>query len=365
MDGESPGGREAFILFGATGSLARNRIFPALSALKGKKKLDPNLKIVGYGRKNLNIKPFENFFYLKGDLKNAKVLSDFIESEDIRTAFCYIALPPGLYVDVVRFIKRVFGEKMPKVALEKPFGTSLENARILAKLVKEYGKENFHLVDHYLVKEPVVDPRKFASHFKNMEDIKSLEVFILEKGDVSKRGSLYDELGAIKDTGQNHLLNTAASLLSHESKDKFFEKLRYKKGSLLLGQYEEYLKTGGIKEDSKIETYFRADFDYDGICVILRSGKAIKENKNFVNIVHKDGRSACIEIRSISREGVTPHEYIIDDFVNDKSKFSLTLDEAISAWKITEEILKDRKRTILRIYPRNSSYKEIEGVVYQ
>ncbi len=364
MDSGSPRGNKAFILFGATGSLAKNRIFPALSSLKSKKVFGPNLKIVGYGRRDLNIKPFKKFFYLKGDLKDTKVLSNFIESENIQTAFCYIALPPGLYIDAVRFIKRVFGRKMPKIALEKPFGTSLENARILAKFVKKYGEKSFHLVDHYLVKEPVVDPHKFADHFKNIKDVKSLEVFILEKGDVSERGSLYDELGALKDTGQSHLLNTVASLLSRGSKIKFFEKLRYKKGSLLMGQYAGYLKTDGVKKDSKTETYFKAGFDYKGVYVTLRSGKAIKENKNFVNIVHKDGRSACIEIRSVSREGVTPHEYVIEDFVSGRSKFCLTPNEAISAWKITKEILKDRKRSGLRIYPKNSSYKEVERMTY-
>jgi len=89
-------------------------------------------------------------------LNDLSGISDFLKKEGIKKAFFYVSLPPTLYSEVINSISKMNEEIEKIVALEKPFGTSLENAQALAIQLKLIPNSRIYLVDHYLAKEPVL-----------------------------------------------------------------------------------------------------------------------------------------------------------------------------------------------------------------
>ena len=66
-----------FVLFGATGDLAKRKIFPALYNLYLEKKLPKPLSIIGLGRNEMSDKEFQNHV-----VQSVKTFSRRIESND-------------------------------------------------------------------------------------------------------------------------------------------------------------------------------------------------------------------------------------------------------------------------------------------
>lgn len=361
---------KALIIFGTTGSLAKRKVFPALASLEETGRLDKSLKVIGYGRKNFDQRPLDNFTYVRGELTDLGRLVKFIKKGKIKEILCFVALPPSLYIQTIDLIEKFFKGLSVKVALEKPFGNSLESALELAKTIKKYREKNFYLIDHYLAKQSVMNLSGLSGELTNPKKIVKVEASMFESGDVSDRGALYDELGAIKDTGQNHVLNMTAAFFKCKNKLSFLKDLKYKKGSLLRGQYRGYGETPGVKENSQTETYFRADFNYGDTIITLRSGKSLNETKSFLKIFYRDGRDLYVEVGpnqtiiplSIpwSKEREDAHKHVIRDFLEGNRNFSLTIPEALGAWRITDQVLTDKERSDLKIYSRGESFEDVE-----
>lgn len=363
--------KKALIIFGTTGSLVRKRIFPALNSLQRRGRLGEHLQVIGYGRKDFEQKPLENFSYVKGELTNLNKLVRFIKEQNIQKVFCLVALPPGLYYQTNELIQKSFGDLKLKTALEKPFGYSLKSAKALSESLMKYGEENFYLIDHYLTKQSVINFSKLPQDLTNTQNIMNLEVSMFESGDVSERGALYDELGAIKDTGQSHILNMAASFFGRGEKLSFLKNLKYKNNSLILGQYDGYRQTPGVKENSETETYFKASFTYKGVNLTLRSGKALDITRTFIKVFYKNLQNLYIEVgpRQVLipskfpwlKERKDAHEYVLEDFLKGDKKFSITINEALEAWRVVEQMWHDSGKPNLKIYSRGASFKDIEG----
>ncbi len=360
-----------FILFGATGSLAKIKIFPALVELHTKGILDPEIKIVCYGRRDFDNNTFRSYlrtigidkdtflqkvFYVKGDFNNDKIFASYIKNENPTKIFCYVSLLPSLYEQVVNFIYGSITNSQIRIALEKPFGTSFKSAEKLSGLVDKYGEPDFYLVDHYLAKEAVIN---FTKNI-DIDDIAQIEASIFEEEGIGNRGSFYDETGAIIDTLQSHLVNTLADLVNKKDKDDFFENLKYKSNSLVVGQYQDYIKAEEVNPNSKTETYFKADFDYKGIGIQFRSGKSLDRTKTFVSILDKNGTVTEVVIKPNSKEIYLPHEHIISDFLNDEKNFAITPKQALLAWSVLGIVLTEKENSVLKIYPQNSSPVDIE-----
>ncbi|HTK03662.1 MAG TPA: hypothetical protein VL401_02725 [Alphaproteobacteria bacterium] len=315
--------KSLFILFGATGSLAQEKILPALKKLHNE-----NIEIVLYARRDFEA----DFPYIKGELNDLTQVEKLVKEKNISKIYFYISLPPNLYPEVLNSIDKLDKNFEKFIALEKPFGNSLEEAKKLAEQIQKTNSK-FYLVDHYLAKEPVIEMEKV-----DVEKIEKIKIAILETADVSQRSTFYDEVGAIKDVGQNHMLNMLAKLIGN------LDKVYYKKGSLELGQYEGY---------SKIETYFKAHFGIENtdIDIEFESGKKLKEDLGFIKVEFKDGGEYIVKIkpteRPIQREA---YDYILEDFISGENKFSVSVQESLRDWEITEEILQDKSKTEIKIY---------------
>ena len=145
-----------FVIFGATGDLAKRKLYTALDKL--------NTKVIGIGRKNLNNKEFRKFVekgskvskkflnnlsYYKADFKD----KDFLRNLKVKNPVFYLAVSYEFMPIIVKQLKRF---KNAKVVFEKPFGHSLASSNKLDKSIKSvFADKNIYRIDHYLAKQTV------------------------------------------------------------------------------------------------------------------------------------------------------------------------------------------------------------------
>ncbi|MEN9647263.1 MAG: hypothetical protein RLY57_67 [Candidatus Parcubacteria bacterium] len=333
------------ILFGATGDLAKAKILPALQTLG----VEPLL----YGRK-----PSELTNYIQGELEE---ITEKIEEKAITHA--YVSLPPQYFEVVLRQLAQL--SSVPGIALEKPFGTSYADAEKLAGLIHELALDGkVYLVDHYLGKPALVELLELSSEARQqlyrVDLIDSVEIDAFETNTVVTRGAFYDGVGTIRDFVQNHIMAIASTLLmqqgcevsSTECRQQVLKHLSYKANSLILGQYQGFKETAGVAPDSRTETYVACEFLYNEILPIhIRVGKALHEARTEVRVKYKDGTKKVITIQS----SVNSYEAIINDFLNGGSRFSLSQQEALLCWTITEQLLSARSSITAITYPQGSN----------
>src|SRR3989344_1164574 len=307
------------VIFGATGDLARRKIFPALTVLLEKKILPADFKIVAFGRRPFDDEEFRRFVeeglsVLSGpneasraDLQRrlsyhqglftdalsykrlAQKLGDIDEFEFKKCSnkLFYLAVPPEHYEMIGNHLAQSGltipcsdGTGWTRVLLEKPFGRDYRSARKLDRLLgKLFREEQIFRIDHYLAKETVQNILTFRfenSIFEplwNDKHITSVEIDLLESGIVGSRGLLYDGLGTLRDVGQNHLLTMLSVIAAERPREFKGEALRSARSAVLRklqpvrikelprfvrrGQYDGYIKENGVAPNSQTETFFR------------------------------------------------------------------------------------------------------------
>ncbi len=335
----------SLIIFGATGDLVKSKVVPALNSL--------GANFLLYGRKDIQA---EN--YIKGELSEIKE-----KLNGLGITHAYIALPPIYYELVIKELSEVNG--LDHIAIEKPFGSSFSDAEKLVDLIHELKIENkIYLVDHYLGKSEMIKLLDMdTEERKKMFDsdiIDHVELDAIETNDVDSRGAFYDHVGTIKDYVESHVLAVIANLLmqqgcevsSTECRQKVLEKINFKLGSLKTAQYEGFRNVLGVDTNSNTETAVSLDFIYDNnFPITVNVGKALDRAEVSLNIYYKNGDKKEININS-SKEN--SYEEILNDFLNNHKKFSLSYDEATLCWKITEEILKEKVGKTPSIYKKGS-----------
>lgn len=238
----------SFVIFGATGDLARRKLIPALYALFREGSLDPNFTIIGFARrehddpsfrqlmaeallKHSRIEPSEesvaafmqHVSYHQGDLSDAaayaRLAARFREDGLPPNRLFYLSITPDLIEKVITLlagnglVTPPTSSPWTRVVVEKPFGHDLASAKDLNRtLLKVLDEQQIYRIDHYLGKETVQNILSFRfanTLFEpvfNRSSVDHIQITAAETvGMESGRGAFYDRTGALRDMVANHL----------------------------------------------------------------------------------------------------------------------------------------------------------------
>ncbi len=335
------------IIFGASGSLAKLKLFPSLYQLHLEKRTPKDFKIVGYARTAISQEAFreefkqavrakfrsntdekildavaKNVSYLAGqydshaDYSELKKHLEKIENGNKkRIRLAYLSTPPSVFEEVINGLGDVkLDTPLSKLRLivEKPFGYDLSSAKHLEEvLTKKFTPKQYFLLDHYLGKEAVFNllSLRYANPILTSlirgQYVQNIQINGLESYGTEGRSGYFDNVGSVRDMVQSHLFQILAFLTMdlpekitcdsvHRAKRNLIESLTVSdmKSSVIRGQYKGYLKEKGVAADSKTETFaalrlFIDNRSWHEIPVYLRTGKKLKEQLTSVVIEFK------------------------------------------------------------------------------
>jgi glucose-6-phosphate 1-dehydrogenase len=321
---------DALVLFGATGDLAYQQIFPALYSMAKRGQLQ--VPVVAVARqawsleqlrtriseslaKRGDIEPqayealVARVSYVAGDYQDESTFERLRATLGgaVRPVF-YLAIPPSLFGVVASSLARWGMAANARLIVEKPFGRDLASARALSLTLHEsFPEEAVYRIDHFLGKEPVQNLLyfRFANTFLepiwNATYVAGVEITMAESFGVRGRGKFYEEVGAIRDVFQNHLLQvlalvamdapaSGAGAAIDAAKVAFLRSVRpLALDDVVRGQYRGYRSETGVAPDSNVETYVAASLKVDtdrwaGAPMVIRAGKCLAETFTEVRV---------------------------------------------------------------------------------
>lgn len=230
-----------FVLFGATGDLARRMLFPSLYYLHLEGFLAPGQRIIGSSRSAYTDEAFREemrgwvreragSFYRDETFTgfasrvtyipvNAAEPADFVRlasalGDGRDEAVFYLSTSPTIFTALCQNLKAAGLTRAPnRIVVEKPIGRDLDTCIAINDVVADaFAEDRTFRIDHYLGKETVQN--LIALRFGNTifeplwsaVSIDSVQITIAETVGTEGRGGYYDEYGAIRDMVQNHLL---------------------------------------------------------------------------------------------------------------------------------------------------------------
>ncbi len=448
-----------FIIFGITGDLSGRKLLPSLLNLYVKKQLPAKFAIVGFSRRSftreefreyirshMKVKPGEyreeeikhfldHMYYEQGMFDDArsyaslagrlKILDD--NFHQCSNKLFHLAVAPTFYETILTHLSNSGltvpcggNEGWTRVLVEKPFGNDIETARALdKKLADLFDETQIFRIDHYLAKEALQNIMAFRftnSLFEPLwkkEHIDAVHIKLFEKIAIEGRGSFYDDVGALKDVGQNHILQMLAVIAMEQPKTLDAVSIRKERAKVLgqltpitaknirdvgiRGQYEGYVNENGVRRNSQTETYFRLETYVNSprwkkVPFYLESGKSLAENKSEIDVYFKNEKDPekqnILTFRIQPDEGIKirfwvktpgfdmkvepktlkfkyadfaslqllPDAYervLFDAIMGDQTLFTST-DEVLAAWKFITPIVGAWSKVPLTIYKKGA-----------
>ncbi len=329
------------VLFGATGNLAKRKLFPAIVRLLGRRAFRDRIRILGVARRDHDDESFRllvsealaeaglagpeiaewcatcvSYQPLDGDYAAlARRVEELEKDHGLRgNRVFYLAVPPLAFTDIVTSITEAGlhdGGGWRRVVVEKPFGEDAASGAALNRtLHATFDEDEIYRIDHYLAKETVQNLLvfRFANPvFElawNRDRIDWVQISAAETVGIEDRGGYFDSAGMLRDVVQNHLLQLM-SLVAMEPPVRFeADEIRDEKVKVLRsiepvprrrmvrGQYAagtvdgevvaSYREEPGVEDDSTTETFaaLRVDIDnwrWRGVPFYLRAGKRMSE----------------------------------------------------------------------------------------
>lgn len=266
----------SIILFGATGDLAKRKIYPALYNLYIEQKLPASFSLIGLGRrewsdeffqaqveKSLNefsrrpadpevVKSFVQAF--RYSVLNISHKEDYIELLNLveqreaelgipSNRLFYLSVGPEFFEPIAENIQGSglgSTEGWKRLVIEKPFGHDLQSARDLnRKLSEAFTEEEIYRIDHYLGKpmvqrlETLHQSNPIMKALWNNRYISNVQITANETVGVEERASYYDHVGAVRDMFQNHMLQLLMMMAIQLPYNSTTEKVGLKKKHIM------------------------------------------------------------------------------------------------------------------------------------
>ena len=369
------------LLFGATGDLSQRMLLPSLYGLHADGLLPQGLTITGTARSDHDDAGFREFArealakFLPADRKDDSAVGSFLERlfyqaldasktdgfaalaeklGDISGGLAiFLSTAPSLFGATIKGLESagLTGSNV-RIGLEKPLGVDLASSRIVNDIVAEaFPEDRTFRIDHYLGKETVQNilALRFGnSLFEpvwNAQGIEHVQITVSETVGLEGRAGYYDDVGALRDMVQNHMLQLLALIAMEpparfngtairDEKVKVLRSLRPIAGAevpnlTVTGQYGGGAVKGEIvrsydtdlEKNSDTETFvaIKAHVDnwrWHGVPFYLRTGKRLAERRSEIVITFKPVPHSIFEERGGALKPNTlvirlqPEEYI-------------------------------------------------------
>ncbi len=245
----------SIVVIGASGDLARKKIFPALFALYCQGLLPEHFSVFGFARSQFTRKAFRDKIaehltcryspdgqcdlrvrefldrcsYVSGTYDSVDSLLDlFVKMRDVEqnvpaNRLYYLAIPPSIFLDVAHaigdagLVSCADEDPWSRVVLEKPFGRDRQTSDELTRAMAEvFVEDQTYRIDHYLGKEVIQN--LLVLRFANLvfepiwhrDFIHHVRIDWKEDLSLKGRGGYFDQYGIIRDVMQNHLVQILA-----------------------------------------------------------------------------------------------------------------------------------------------------------
>jgi glucose-6-phosphate 1-dehydrogenase len=360
----------ATVIFGANGDLTKRKLMPALYRLAYDRRLSAGFAVVGISRTAMTddqfrekmheaVKEFSEdttidedvwktfaagLYYVSGDIDAPKLYEDLAkklaEVENGRhtggNVLFYLAIQPSQYARAAQGIGAASlgkGNGWRRLVVEKPFGHDLASARELSDHLHEVFQESdVYRIDHYLGKETVQNILAFRfgngifEPLWNRRYINHVQITGAESIGVEGRGAYYQEVGALADMIQNHLLQVMATIAMEPSSSFHADSVRDERSKLLRsirpmapeellqnavpGQYGPariggqdvpgFRQEPGVGPESQTDTYaavtfFVENWRWAGVPFYVRTGKRLPKRVTEIAIQFNPAPLAIFE----------------------------------------------------------------------
>ena len=332
-----------FVLFGATGDLAKRMVLPAFYRLAIEGLLPRQWRLVGNGRGDVAHEDFrahvhgaltefgpkpekdqwdefaQRVFFAGGGFSSddpgslLDVLAKARESLGGEPQLIYyLAVPPVAFTELTRALGQHNLAEDARVVYEKPFGTSQQGFRALDRVVHAVlDEQQAYRIDHFLGKEATQDLHllRFAnglfSAMWDREHVDSVQIDVPERLGITDRSVFYDATGAVLDMLVTHLFQVAAEVAMEPpaslgaldlqaAREKVIKSFRLlDPAEVVLGQFGGYRDVPGVAPKSTQDTFVAARLWIDnprwrGVPFYLRTGKRLAASQQRVSLILRE-----------------------------------------------------------------------------
>ena len=253
------------VIFGVTGDLSTRKLIPSLYELEKNGLLHPKTRILGVTRRKFKVswllksakdgirakdgrvmnktlkslgKKIELYSMNAASGEGYPGLKTYLDEIEDGAGVCmnrlyYLAIPPQISAPIITHLGEsglnhgcTKHDTLSHLLLEKPFGFDTKTAEELIDTTRRYFEESqLFRIDHYLAKETVQNLVTFRFRNPIFEDIwdnrhiKSITITADEKIDIEGRANFYEQVGAMRDLIQSHLLHVMSVILMDRPKD--------------------------------------------------------------------------------------------------------------------------------------------------
>jgi glucose-6-phosphate 1-dehydrogenase len=421
---------DRLVIFGGTGDLTGRYLLPGLAALRARGHLSEQFELVAASREDWSDEQYRDWAagwleresssvdagataalvkalrYRRLDLTDPTTVAACIAGEG--PVAVYLALPPAVFPMAVSALHRAGLPADSQVVFEKPFGEDLDSARALNRLIAELVDErHVFRVDHFLAMTTVQNvlgtrlANRVLEPIWNSAHIDEIEIVWDESLALEGRAGYYDNVGALKDMVQNHLLQVLClvameppiSLGERDLRDRKVDVLRsvhpfdddgvatrtrrarYRAGRVRDSDIPAYVAEDGVAPEHGTETFAEVVLELDswrwsGTRFRLRTGKAMGEDRKEVVVRFRPAPGLPFEHSQGSLEltGTGPsapprlvpltlsaemepselpaYGRILLDVLCGNSALSIRADEAEEAWRVVTPVLEGWSRDL-------------------